>query len=95
MSNQNLTAQYVDPVVLNQIKYHIDSLSNLMNNYGVKIVVEAQSGYTALLPKEYSVVADDDPSAEVGEPVCLDDFLMADLPISSFDSEYQKILPDE
>lgn len=95
MSNQNLTAQHVDPVVLNQIKYHIDSLSNLMNTYGVKIVVEAQSEYTALLPKEYEVVANDDPSAEDGKPVCLGDFLMVDLPISSFDSEYQSILPAE
>ena len=93
MSNQNLTAQNVDPVVLNQIKYHIDSLSRLMNTYGVKIAVEAYNGYAALLPKQYEVVANDDPSVKDEEPACLGDFQKVDLPIEAYDYEYQSILP--
>lgn len=93
MANQNLTAQNVDPVVLNQIKYHIDSLSRIMNTYGVQIAVEASTGYSALLPKQYEVVADDDPFVQDEEPACLGDFQKVDLPIVSYDCEYQSILP--
>lgn len=99
MSSQDLTAQNVDPVVLNQIKYHIDSLDRLMNTYGVKIAVEAYNGYAALLPKQYEVVADDGRPevsyTDMGEeePACMGDFLRVDLPIVSYDSEYQSILP--
>lgn len=93
MSSQDLTAQNVDPVVLNQIKYHIDSLARLMNTYGVKIAVDTQTGYASLLPKSYEVVANDDPSVKDEEPACLGDFQKVDLPIEAYDYEYQSILP--
>lgn len=85
--------QHIDPVVLNKIKYHIDSLKHVLEKNHVKISVSTSSGTANLIPDGYSVTHDS-MIQEDQETVCADDFPQVDLPIILYDPEYESIVKD-
>lgn len=83
----------IDPVVLNKIKYHIDSLKHLLDKNRVKIAVSASSGIANLLPEGFSIT-NDSMIQEDQEIVMADDFHQVELPIVRYDPELESIVKD-
>lgn len=85
----------IDPVVLNKIKYHIDSLKHLLDTNRVNIAVSASSGIANLLPDGYAV-APDHTIREKQAIVMADDFPQVDLPVILYDPGFESIvkIPD-
>jgi len=83
----------IDPVVLNKIKYHIDSLKHILDKNRVRIAVSASSGTANLIPEGFSIT-NDSMIQEDQEIVMADDLPQVDLPIVLYDPEFESIVED-
>ena len=78
----------IDPVLLNKVKYHIDSLKHILEKNNLQIVVSKSSGTANLMTKDFSVTHDS-MIQEDQETFMDDDFEHVDLPISLYDPEIE------
>jgi hypothetical protein len=83
----------IDPVVLNKIRYHIDSLKNILGKNRVRIAVSTSSGTANLIPEGFSIT-NDSMIQEGQEIVMADDLPQVDLPIVLYDPEFESIVKD-
>lgn len=87
----------IDPVVLNKIKYHIDSLKHILDKNRVKIAVStsfsAHSGTANLIPEGFSIT-NDSMIQEDQEIVKANDLPQVELPIIRYNPELESIVKD-
>lgn len=87
----------IDPVVLNKIKYHIDSLKHILDKNRVKIAVStsfsASYGIANLIPEGFSIT-NDSMIQEDQEIVKATDLPQVELPIVRYDPELESIVKD-
>ena len=83
----------IDPVVLNKIKYHIDSLKHILEKNRVRIAISASSGTASLIPEGFSIT--NDSMIQEGQEIIVSNCLpQVDLPIVQYDPNFESIVKD-
>ena len=87
----------IDPVVLNKIKYHIDSLKHILEKNRVRIAIStsfsASYGIANLIPEGVSIT-NDSMIQEGQEIVKADDLPQVELPIERYNPELESFVKD-